>query len=118
MSYIKIGKYYGDSDDAPIYQFKEVLDVDYKDISDVKTWFLMEREANKEYSYCEDGAMNYVVNNGGFDSLPESHKDIVAEKIGNSIFKDWLNGVSGSFETKSYFSEELRTSILVHLQNN
>lgn len=102
MSYIKIGKYYGLDVNAPIYQFKEVLDQDYLDISNVDTWFGAEEFANKDYLFCRNGVINFILNNGGFSSLRESDKLIVAENF--CVSKTERNQVLNDDEQERYWS--------------
>ena len=66
MGYLKIGKYYGPNPSASIYQFKEVLDADYLDISCVEYWFKIGEEAGKDFLYQRAGAMGYIANSQSF----------------------------------------------------
>jgi hypothetical protein len=74
MSYIKIGKNKGYDKTLPRYQFKEVLDSDYEDISSIRNWFDAPGYANVDYIYSKDGATGYMNNNGGFSSLSENDR--------------------------------------------
>ena len=79
MSYLKIGKYYGELEDQPTYQYKETLDVDYQDITNVDVWFDAQNFDNRDFLFCRAGAMLYIAYNGGFSALTEEHK-IIASK--------------------------------------
>ncbi len=79
MSYLKIGKYYGELPNQPTYQYKEVLDTDYKDVSDVYMWFETQNFDGRDYLFARSGAMMYIAHNGGFSALTEEHK-IIASK--------------------------------------
>tara|TARA_R100000951_G_scaffold27876_1_gene23928 strand:- start:1419 stop:2027 length:609 start_codon:yes stop_codon:yes gene_type:complete len=75
MSYLKIGKYYGDYNPlVPTYQYKEVLDANYTDISNVELWFGAQDFDNQDYLFCRDGAIGYISNNGGFAALSDTDK--------------------------------------------
>lgn len=81
MSYIKIGKYYGTDPSASTYQFKEVLDVDYLDISSVEYWFEIGSDAGVDYLYQRDGAMGFISASGGFGSLSTGDKSAAASNF-------------------------------------
>jgi hypothetical protein len=82
MGYIKIGKYGGLDETKPTYQFKEVLDVDYVDSTDVFMWFEAQNYADKDYLYCRENAMIYIANIGGFSSLTsETHKELAVQNF-------------------------------------
>ena len=81
MAYLKIGKYYGASLTASIYQYKETLDTDYTDISSVEYWFSLRNETGKDYLYCRTGSMSYITNNGGFDALTDDDKKFAAQNF-------------------------------------
>tara|TARA_R100001480_G_scaffold33882_1_gene45533 strand:+ start:414 stop:1025 length:612 start_codon:yes stop_codon:yes gene_type:complete len=81
MGYLKIGKYYGTSTSASIYQYKETLDTDYVDISTVEYWFTLRNETGKDYLYCRTGSMNYITNNGGFNGLTATDKAYAAQNF-------------------------------------
>lgn len=81
MSYLKIGKYTGESLTASTYVFEQTLPVDYVDISDVYMWFQAQDYADMDYVFCRDGAMNYIAYNGGFTGLTEEHKLIAAKNF-------------------------------------
>ena len=78
MSYLKIGKYYGESLTASTYQIKEVLDSSYVDITNVYHWFKLE-ELNKDFLYRRSKAIEYIVSVGGFDNLDELDKPCAAK---------------------------------------
>lgn len=71
MSYLKIGKYNGLSLTASTYQFKDVLDPDYEDISNIRMWFKAIDSAFIDYTFAREGAIGYMYNNGGFSGLTE-----------------------------------------------
>jgi len=81
MSYLKIGKYYGDNDSLPVYQFKETLDTDYLDISNVTHWYGAQDFANKDYLFCRTGSIGYMDNNGGFSALSLDEKQLMAQNF-------------------------------------
>lgn len=81
MSYIKIGKYYGTDPSASTYQFKEILDNDYLDISNVEYWFKIGTEAGVDFLYQRDGAIGFISASGGFDSLTEYDKPYAASNF-------------------------------------
>lgn len=82
MSYLKIGKYYGESLTATTYQIKEVLDADYLDITNVEHWFMLQDELNKDYLYCRDGAIGYInYGAGGFNALTQKGKELAAKNF-------------------------------------
>jgi hypothetical protein len=81
MSYLKIGKYYGEDESKDVYQIKEVLDSGYEDISDIKIWFHSENIINTDYLFSRSGAINYMNNNGGFSALTEDDKFIMARNF-------------------------------------
>lgn len=75
---MKIGKYYGETPNQPIYQIKETLDADYFDITNVQHAFEIE-ELNKDFLYRRDIAIQHVITVGGFDNLEENCKTIAAK---------------------------------------
>jgi len=81
MGYLKIGKYYGPNPSASIYQFKEVLDADYLDISCVEYWFKIGEEAGKDFLYQRAGAMGYIANSQSFAELSEYDKPYAAQNF-------------------------------------
>ena len=78
MSYLKIGKYYGESLTANTYQFKTVLDTDYADISDISMWFGAQDYADIDYTFARVGTMGYMTSQGGFSALTEDEKITMA----------------------------------------
>ena len=80
MSYLKIGKYYGENIDMPTYQVKEVLDVDYLDITNVTHWFSLQTELGKDYLFCRSNATEYI-NTVGFDNLTQKDKKLSSENF-------------------------------------
>jgi hypothetical protein len=78
MSYLKIGKYYGESLTANTYQFKTVLDTDYADISDISMWFGAQEYADIDYTFAREGAIGYMMAQGGFSALTENDKITMA----------------------------------------
>ncbi len=81
MSYIKIGKYYGTDPSASTYQFKEILDNNYLDISCVEYWFKVGTEAGVDFLYQRDGAIGFISASGGFDSLTQYDKPYAASNF-------------------------------------
>lgn len=81
MGYLKIGKYYGEDENQPTYQYKEVLDTDYKDVSDVYMWFGTQDFDNKDYLFARSGAMTYIAYNGGFSGLTQEHKVLASKNF-------------------------------------
>jgi hypothetical protein len=81
MGYIKIGKNKGYDKTLPKYQFKEVLDDDYEDISSIREWFRAPEYANVDYIYSKDGAIGYMINNGGFSVFTEEEKIQLAKNF-------------------------------------
>lgn len=81
MSYLKIGKYYGGVSDMPTYQYKEVLDANYQDISNVELWFAAQDFDSRDYLFCREGAIGYIANNGGFALLSDSEKQLAAQNF-------------------------------------
>ena len=74
MGYLKIGKYFGEDESAPIYQFKETLDSNYLDISGVKYWFEVGAEAGLDYLYQRTGSIGYIENSQSFADLTDTDK--------------------------------------------
>tara|TARA_B100000927_G_scaffold42313_1_gene30146 strand:+ start:237 stop:881 length:645 start_codon:yes stop_codon:yes gene_type:complete len=81
MGYIKIGKNKGYDKTLPRYQFKEILDSDYEDISSIRNWFDAPVYANVDYIYSKDGATGYMDNNGGFSSFSENDRIKLAKNF-------------------------------------
>lgn len=81
MSYLKIGKYYGNNQTAETYQIKTILDEDYFDITNVYHWFNLQTELNKDYLYCRAGAIEYLNSVGGFSGLTQLDKENVAKNF-------------------------------------
>jgi len=77
MNYIKIGKYAGNDPNADEYQFKENLDENYVDSTDVYMWFEAPNFSDKDYLWCREQAIIYIHNIGGFGNLTnDTHKQI------------------------------------------
>lgn len=81
MSYLKIGKYYGENPNSPTYQIKEILDVGYLDISNVTHWFMLQDELVKDYLFCRNGAIGFINNTTGFSGLTQSDKEFAAQNF-------------------------------------
>ena len=82
MSYIKIGKYAGNDPNADEYQFKEILDVDYVDSTDVYMWFEAPNFSKKDYLWCREQAMIYIQSIGGFSALTNDiHKELAVKNF-------------------------------------
>ena len=81
MSYLKIGKYYGEDPNLPTYQVKEVLDTNYLDITSVTHWFTLQDEIGKDYLFCRDGAIGFINGTTGFSGLTQSDKEYSAQNF-------------------------------------
>jgi hypothetical protein len=81
MSYLKIGKYYGDNPNLPTYQIKEVLDTNYLDITNVTHWFTLQDEIGKDYLFCRDGAIGFINGTTGFSGLTQSDKEYASQNF-------------------------------------
>jgi len=81
MSYLKIGKYYGEDPNLPTYQVKEVLDTNYLDITSVTHWFMLQDEIGKDYLFCRDGAIGFINGTTGFSGLTQSDKEYSAQNF-------------------------------------
>lgn len=81
MSYLKIGKYYGENPNLPTYQIKEILDTDYLDISNVTHWFMLQDELGKDYLFCRNGAIGFINGTTGFSGLTKSDKEYAAQNF-------------------------------------
>ena len=81
MSYLKIGKYYGENPNLPTYQIKEVLDTDYLDISSVTHWCTLQDELGKDYLFCRDGAIGFINGTTGFSGLTQSDKEYASQNF-------------------------------------
>lgn len=81
MSYLKIGKYYGENPNLPTYQTKEILDTDYLDISNVTHWFMLQDELYKDYLFCRNGAIGFINGTTGFSDLTQSDKEYAAQNF-------------------------------------
>ena len=79
MSYLKIGKYYGENENNPTYQIKETLDSDYLDVSNVYHWFSLQELLGKDFLYYRTGALGHIVNNGGFAALSDIDKELASK---------------------------------------
>lgn len=78
MSYLKIGKHFGVNQGFETYQIKEVLDVNYQDITNVYHWFKID-ELEKDFLYRRQMAIEYIISVGGFDNLSELDKSYAAK---------------------------------------
>tara|TARA_Y100000389_G_scaffold188228_1_gene210562 strand:+ start:471 stop:1070 length:600 start_codon:yes stop_codon:yes gene_type:complete len=81
MSYLKIGKYYGEDPNLPTYQVKEVLDTNYLDITSVTHWFTLQDEIGKDYLFCRDGTIGFINGTTGFSGLTQSDKEYSAQNF-------------------------------------
>jgi len=81
MSYLKIGKYYGENPNLPTYQIKEILDTDYLDISNVTHWFMLQDELGKDYLFCRNGAIGFINGTTGFSGLTKSDKEYASQNF-------------------------------------
>jgi hypothetical protein len=81
MSYLKIGKYYGENPNLPTYQIKEILDTDYLDISNVTHWFMLQDELGKDYLFCRNGAIGFINGTTGFSGLTQSDKEYASQNF-------------------------------------
>lgn len=81
MSYLKIGKYYGENPNLPTYQIKEILDTDYLDISNVTHWFMLQYELGKDYLFCRNGAIGFINGTTGFSGLTQSDKEYASQNF-------------------------------------
>ncbi len=81
MSYLKIGKYYGENPNLPTYQIKEILDTDYLDISNVTHWFMLQDELGKDYLFCRNGAIGFINGTTGFSGLTQGDKEYAAQNF-------------------------------------
>lgn len=115
MSYLKIGKYYGESLTASTYQIKEVLDTNYMDVSSVYHWFSLQDELGKDYLYCRDGAIGFINGTTGFSGLTQTDKEYSAQNFcvsktdRDTIYSDSeQEGFWDTFVTKSKEARNLR----------
>jgi hypothetical protein len=74
---MKIGKLTG-RQDLSEYQIKEILDLDYVDITSVYHWFKIEN-LEKDFLYRRSMAMVYIQSKGGFDNLSDIDKAYAAK---------------------------------------
>lgn len=81
MSYLKIGKYGGESLTANTYTFEVSLPTDYVDVSDVYMWFEAQNYADMDYTFCRNGAIGYIMNNGGFSACTDEHKLLLVQNF-------------------------------------
>jgi hypothetical protein len=81
MSYLKIGKYYGENPNLPTYQIKEILDTDYLDISNVTHWFMLQDELGKDYLFCRNGAIGFINGTTGFSGLTQGDKEYASQNF-------------------------------------
>ncbi len=103
MSYIKIGKYYGTDISASTYQFKEILDNDYLDISSVVYWFEVGSDAGVDYLYQRDGAIGFISASGGFNSLSTDDKSAAASNF--CVSKDDRDTIYTDAEQENFWSD-------------
>ncbi len=108
MSYIKIGKYYGANPLSPTYQFKEVLDKDYLDISCVEYWFKIGEEAGVDYIYQKEGAIGFISALGGFENLTEYDKPYAASNF--CVGKDDRDTIYTDAEQENFWKEFINNS--------
>lgn len=115
MSYLKIGKYYGDNQNSETYQIKEVLDEGYADITNVYHWFALQDELKKDYLFCRDGAIGFINGTTGFSGLTQLDKEYSAQNFcvsktdRDTIYSDLeQENFWGDFVIKSKQSRSLR----------
>jgi len=108
MSYLKIGKYYGSDETKSTYQFKNTLDTDYADISDVYMWFEVENFTDVDYLYGRLGAIGFINNNGGFSALTETHKEIAIQNF--CVGQSDRGTIYTSSEQEFYWSKFIKKS--------
>jgi len=101
MSYLKIGKYYGELDNQPTYQYKEVLGIDYMDVSDVYMWFESQNYDKRDYLFARSGAIMYIANNGGFSALTEENKIIASKNF--CVSKADRDSIHTDFEQEEFW---------------
>ena len=127
MSYLKIGKYYGENPNSPTYQIKEVLDSNYLDISNVEHWFRLQNELGKDYLFCRDGAIGFINGTTGFSGLTQRDMEYAAQNFcvsksdRDTIYTDseqegfWDVFVKKSKETRSLRWDKAKTYVSYRL---
>lgn len=78
-SMIKVGKYWGSDDAAPVYQIQETLDPFYEDMSCVEAYIIMQVEMDLS----EQDAMTYAqqyIDTVGRENLSERDQAFMLER--------------------------------------
>tara|TARA_B100000900_G_C20460256_1_gene666959 strand:+ start:349 stop:966 length:618 start_codon:yes stop_codon:yes gene_type:complete len=83
MGYLKVGKYYGPNPEGLEFEYKEILDEYYQDVSSVDVWFNTCEYAGKDYLFARTGSMGYIENvaSGSFDNLTPNDQKSAAQNF-------------------------------------
>ena len=103
MGYIKIGKYFGSNENAPVLQWKENLDSDYQDISEVQYYYTLGPECEKDYLFQRTCSMGYMTgSNKTFSDLDDINKQYAAQNF--IVSKEDRDTLYTDAEQESYWS--------------
>ena len=109
MGYIKIGKWYGEGEDAPILQWKENLDPGYQDISEVQYYYALGPECNKDYLFQRTCSMGYMTgSNQTFSDLDDRNKQYAAQNF--IVSKEDRDTLYTDAEQEEYWSVFISSS--------